>query len=52
MSNTTNTFAFNDKNMLHVSAYPKPSLGQLFTHSTSYVLVCVHSMVPNIANNY
>jgi hypothetical protein len=32
VSNTTNTWLLNDKNRLHVSAYHKPSSGQLFTH--------------------
>jgi hypothetical protein len=44
LSNTTNTFLFNDKNRLHVSAYHKPSSGQLFTHSTNCILRCVRVM--------
>jgi hypothetical protein len=51
-SNTTNTFTFNDTNRLHVSAYHKPSSGQLFTHSTSYIPIYVHSTGSHMAYSY
>jgi hypothetical protein len=49
--NTTNTLLFNDKYGLHVSAYHKPSSGQLFTHSTNYILICVRIMGSHMAYN-
>jgi hypothetical protein len=50
--NTTNTFVLNDKNRLHVSAYHKPSSGQLFTNSTNYILICVRHMGSHMAYSY
>jgi hypothetical protein len=52
LSNTTNAFAFNNKNRLHVSAYHKPSSDQLFTHSSNYILICGRIMGSRMAYNY
>jgi hypothetical protein len=49
--NTTNTFAFNDKNRLHISVYHKIYSGQLFTHSTNYISICVHIMGSHMTYN-
>jgi hypothetical protein len=51
-SNTTNNFLFNDKHRLHISTYPKPSSGQVFTQSNNYILMCVRIMGSNTAYNY